>query len=129
MTNISYGGYTVSTTRGKKNYRIEFPYEDVIIHIEKEMVDEIAESTNVEYYYIALILAFIEYTRITTNAIQNKNPRMLKEDVLKEAICKILWCGEDCIENILISFRNLKWSEIKRIVQSSNPTESFSQYL
>lgn len=123
-----YDNAKISGIQGGDSWKVELEDEECTILIKKEVVDKINSKTSVERALIPLILAYINYTRITVNPEYSDCPDEIKEDVLINSTSKILSTSYP-IERIIELARSLKWHEIEQLFNSKKPEEEIGEFI
>ena len=118
----------ITMTRGL-NFRVELEEENATIMVARDIVERITQTVgDDEEPFIILILAYIDYVRRDRNGVDKKAPNRIDEDKIVD-VFSIIYNQVDSIESLSEIFRNLKWHEIKEIIESEDPMVVLNEYL
>ena len=131
MTNNNYTIYDnarISTGRTSASWKVELEEEEKNIFIKKKIVEEISSETNAEEALVALLLAYINYVRITVHPNCSECPRKIVDEKIIESTI-ILLNSTYPIEYIIEWVRDAKWTEIERVYKARNPAEELGEII
>lgn len=118
---VYFEGAKVTKTRSKIYYRIDLEDEDWSFFIKKEIVKGIiSSSVEEESNLVAIMLAYVEYSRQCRNECrESKKAKKLEDDILINGFSALLYSYP--VERLVVIFKSLKWHEITEILNSEDP--------
>ena len=119
MTKTYLPDFDVEVVETKNGfYKVIFEEENCAIYLDSERVQDVVLKASEEPEFVAVLIAYIEF--IHRNTIDtNHRVRKISEKEIAETIVgltKVL-----AIEEVIYKFKELKWHEIQKVVDSSNP--------
>lgn len=101
---------------------------DRTCYIKRSLADMIAKESREDPYLIAIILAYIKIARRNNNSKKDiENDSDFSDTLLLTSISSLL--DHFDIERIIYSFSELKWYEMKKILQNSKPWRKIEDYI
>ena len=120
--------YTVELAEKEEAYLVEHIYESNRIYVDAQIVETIAkESYGEDPYLIAIIISIIEVIKVSGNAETVENNSKSIDNTSFDAISVIL--RKYSALRLINGFQNAKWTEIKEVLNSSNPIKEFEDNL
>ena len=124
---VCFEEVTISKTRKETLYKVNLELEGYIFYIDKEIVDNIISQTHEDENLIAILLAYIEYSRKSRNTHNRGRAKCLDKKLLVDGISKLLVSYSS--ERLIKLVRNLKWHEIDYVFNSDNPIEKMDEVI
>lgn len=119
---------TTIITKELEEFRVE-NVEDMIIRVNARQVEQIMLSiTDVEEDEMVVLLATIQKNRIA-EALENrrKKYKKIEDDVANRAIVELLGCYS--VNNLIGIFEEIKYYQIKEILESDSPVRALDKYI
>ena len=113
--------------RTKEYYKVILESEETTIMLKDRLVEAIAEKTIENENLIAILLAYIDYVRITVRGANQNPPKRLEDNVMIEGI--LLLVENISIEELIIKMKTMKWHEIVGLLESPDPIERIQRIL
>lgn len=102
--------------------------EDMIIRVEARQVQDILENvSDAEEEEIVVLLATIKKNRISTTLSKGRAYRKVDNEVATKAIIKLL--NYIVIDTLISIFEEIKYYQIKEILEADNPIKMFEEYV
>lgn len=118
---------TTTITKVEDEFLVE-NVEDMIIRVDVPQVKRILNNvSNVEENEVIILLATIKKNRISETLNHGKEYRKVEDETATKAIMKLL---NFYVIDILISvFEEIKYYQIKDILEADNPAKKFVEYI
>lgn len=118
---------TTTITKGKDEFSVE-NVEDMIIRVEVQQVDRILAAVNdVEEDEVVILLATIKKSRIAVTLKGEKAYEKADDELATRAIIELLGCYT--ISNLISIFEEIKYYQIKEVLESDSPIRALDEYI
>ena len=118
---------TSTVTKTQNEFLVE-NIEDMIIRVNVDQADEIFRKVDgVEEDEIVILLATIKKSRIIESATKRTVYKKANDEAATKAIIQLL--GYYPIENLISIFEEIKYYQIKQILESNAPIRELEEYL
>lgn len=118
---------TTMVTKEKEQFLVE-NIEDMIIRVSANQVAQILDKVDwVEENEIVILLATIKKSRIMITASKGKKYEKANEKLATTAIIELL--GQYTVENLISIFEEIKYYQIKEILESDAPIRAIEEYI
>ncbi len=118
---------TTTITKVEDTFLVE-NVEDMIIRVEARQVQDILENvTDAEEKEIVVLLATIKKNRISTTLNNGRAYRKIDDNIATKAIIKLL--NYIVIDTLISIFEEIKYYQIKEILEADNPIRMFEEYV
>lgn len=118
---------TTTITKEKEEIRVE-NVEDMIIRVSTAQVNAIVDAVdNVQEDEVVILLATIKKNRISTVLSKGTEYRKVDDSIATEAIIKLLGCF--VIDTLISIFEEIKYYQIKEILESDSPVSALDEYI
>lgn len=118
---------TSTIKRVKDRYAVE-NIEGMTIRVSAKQVEEIFENvSDVEENEVVILLATIKKNRIITTTDKSKNYAKINGELATKAIIELLGCYP--ISTLISIFEEIKYYQIKEILESDAPIRKLDKYL
>ena len=114
----------VMVYKKNKMYVVTLEEEEATFYLEPNMINQIAKKANEEENLVAILVAYINYVRRSRAKCDGKRdgrPQNLDSQVIVDGLITIL--KKVSIDDLIVTFRSLKWHEIKSILTFDLPIE------
>lgn len=118
---------TSTVTKNRNEYWVE-NVEDMIIKVNATQVEKVLKSVDgVEEDEIVILLATIKKSRIIASITKSTAYKKANDEVATRAIIQLL--GYYPIENLIGIFEEMKYYQIKQVLESENPIRDLELYI
>lgn len=118
---------TTTITKVEDEFLVE-NVEDMIIRVDVPQVQKILDNvTDVEENEIIVLLATIKKNRISTTLSKGRAYRKVDNEVATKAIIKLL--NYIVIDTLISIFEEIKYYQIKEILEADNPIRMLEEYV
>lgn len=102
--------------------------EDLIIRVDSKQVENILEGvSDVEENEVAILLATIKKNRLMEAKDKSKAYKKVDDELVTRAIIELLGCYQ--ISNLISIFEEIKYYQIKDVLESDAPIRMLDEYL
>ena len=118
---------TTTITKEKDEFRVE-NVEDMIIRVDAEQVAQILKGVNdVEEDEVVVLLATIKKNRIAVTLTAKEAYEKADDELATKAIIELLGCYP--ISNLIGIFEEIKYYQIKEVLESDSPIRALDEYI
>ena len=118
---------TSTINKGNSTYKVT-QIDDMYIEVPISQVEEIiSKVTDVDENEVAVLLATIKMSRIIESTIKGTRYKVIDDTLGIRAIIKLL--GYYPIDNLISIFEELKYYQIKEVLESDSPVKELEEYI
>lgn len=116
---------TSKISRGLKCFTVE-NIDGIRVKVENKQVEDILKDVNIEEKEIVILLATIQETKKLATT-KNTRHKKVDDEVATKAIINLI--KNYNIEKLISTFEEIKYYQIKKILESDSPVRELEEYI